>query len=229
MGFVLVFAIIIGSVGLLYVTGFQAMEDYQEGEQIHNAERAMDALADNFNDVMRYDAIEERSGELALRDGTISTGDGGAELEVDGEFDGEKVPIGSLEYQLGSEVVAYEGGGIFRHSDDGEGSVALREPRMSCGENTGLISLVVIEPTDRSLQSSGSLELTVTEQESIRKTVEENDAVEITITGESSTSQVWEDVLDPEDENKQWEFEDDTYTCDADKVTIDIVVVDIDY
>jgi hypothetical protein len=69
LSFVLVFGIILASVAVLSMTGFQAMQDSQRGEQLRNGERAMEALADNVNDVLRYDGIDQRRSELTLREG----------------------------------------------------------------------------------------------------------------------------------------------------------------
>ena len=73
LAFMLVFAMILGSVILMSTTGMMAMQGYQEGEQSHNAQRAMQSLAANFDDVLRYDGVTERYGELSLRGGTIRT------------------------------------------------------------------------------------------------------------------------------------------------------------
>lgn len=232
MGFVLVFAIIIGSVGLLYATGFQTMEDYQEGERLHNAERAMDALADNFNDVVRYDAIEERSGELVLREGTLGTGDEGTTLEItiddadDPWRDGNEISLGALEYRSGSDVIAYEGGGIFREDRNSGGSVTLTEPRVRCSPDVAFVSLVVIDADQRSLQSHGAQEITVSQyddhSESVRYTegLEAGEEVTIDVVGDGPRDQAWEAVLE------EHGFADG---CDADRVTVEIAVVDVDY
>ena len=82
IAFVLVFAIVIGSVALLYGVGFDAMAGYQSGEQLRNAERGMGALATGFADLQRSAGIDERAGELQLRDGTLHVREGGTELTI---------------------------------------------------------------------------------------------------------------------------------------------------
>jgi len=113
------------------------MEDYQEGEQLKNAERAMDALAVNFNDVVRYDGIEQRYGELSLREGTVSIGDSGTKLNISisgrdpigtdsGEFvgygDGTTADLGEFSYTTNGNRIAYEGGGLVRGTSRNRGA-----------------------------------------------------------------------------------------------------------
>lgn len=76
VGFVLIIAVIITSVGLLYVAAFQSMHSYQDDEQVKSATQGMEALTSNFNDVLRQDKVDQRSSELVLQDGTIRLEEG---------------------------------------------------------------------------------------------------------------------------------------------------------
>ncbi|ELZ14646.1 hypothetical protein C478_06945 [Natrinema thermotolerans DSM 11552] len=206
LAFILVFAIILGSVALLSTIGFQTMTDYQEGEQVRTADRAMAALADNFNDVLRYDGVTGREGELSLRGGTVRTGTGGTRVNVsiDGTYignglntnDGGEFDLGRFEYGLDEDTVAYEGGGVVR-ADDG-GSVFLERPRMRCDtdHDRAVVSLVAIQnPDDRSVQADGriGLELTSVNRETVvREGVSE---VSINVT-ETEYETAWEGAFD---------------------------------
>ncbi|GAB3668770.1 DUF7289 family protein [Halopiger thermotolerans] len=176
IAFILVFGIILSSVAVLSVTGFQAMEDYQEVEQQRNADRAMTALAANFNDVLRSDGVEQRYGELTLRGGTITVDEGVAlNVSVDGDFigdksefdldhvrDGNSLPLGAFTYESGDASVKYEGGSVVR--TEATGSVALEEPRIRYDDDrdVAIVSLVVLEESGRSIQSHGGQGVTIT-------------------------------------------------------------------
>ena len=230
LGFVLVFGIVIGSVGLLSVVGFQTMTEYQEGEQLRNAERGMDALADNFNDVLQSDGIDERSGELALREGTVTTGGDGATLkiEVDGDpieiDEDEEISLGSFEYSVSgrADTIAYEGGGVFR--GDSSGDVPISEPPIRCDSERGVavVSLVVIDAEERSLASSNVQEFTAVKQETH---TEFGDNVTIEFTEDSTYQDSWDDVL------STWDDNGDKYRCeeDIDRALVRLVVIDIEY
>ena len=232
VAFVLVFAIIIGSVGIISVTAFTSMESLQESEQMRNAERGMGALADNFNDVLRYDAIEERSGELSLREGTVRTGSGEPEvtIDVDGPDDDFDVSLGQFTYERGGTTIAYEGGGVFRGEDTGD--VLLERPPIKCEDGgAAVVSLVAIDADDRSLQSPDGQEFTVIEDRdhenrTVETYTEDVDKVNVTVEN-TDFENGWESTLSRSDWD--WDDEENTGTCEADRATVRIVVVDLEF
>ncbi len=246
LAFILVFAIILSSVALLSATGFQAMEDYQEGEQLQNAERAMDALAVNFNDVVRYDGIEQRYGELSLREGTVSTGDSGTKLNISisgrdpigtdsGEFvgygDGTTADLGEFAYTTDGNRIAYEGSGLVRGDESESWSTVLKRPQLRCGDDVALLSLVTISADDRSIQSSGGLGLTMSVEDRSSRVYPGEDNVSITVV-DSAYEDAWNSML----ESEGWERSGgDTGTCDfggpssSGRVVVTIVDVDLTY
>jgi len=249
IGFILVFAIILGSVTLLSMTGFQAMQDYQEGEQLRNAERAMEAFAENANDVMRYDGIDTRRGELALQEGTIRTSDRGTTLNItinkdgsspigipknDSDFSGygnDTVDLGEFTYTIDNDRIAYEGGGVVRGAESG--SVFLKRPQLRCDNKTtetAVISLVTISADNQSIQSSGQVGFTISEVDNPGRTSNvytDVDDVSIDVQG-SPNERAWNRTLGHGD----WERKDGTQgTCNLDdgKVVVTLVEVDIEY
>ncbi|MFC4543712.1 hypothetical protein ACFO5R_17435 [Halosolutus amylolyticus] len=227
IAFILVFAMVLSSVAVLYTTGFQAMESYQENEQITNAERGMISLADNFNDVLRYDGVERRYGELTLRGGTISTG--GENTSIDIETDGttREFDLGSLTYESDSDSVAYEGGGVFRAS--GDGSMVAKQPRIRCGDEVVVISIVTLDHDgERSLQSTDGVGLTIAETGSPERITSDDD---VTITVDSPHYQTgWNHALKRAGWNPGSDPEDGTFKCeDVENVEIQIVTAEIDY
>ncbi|WP_312910397.1 DUF7289 family protein [Natronosalvus caseinilyticus] len=230
LAFILVFTIIIGSVTMVSVFGMQSLTSYQEGEQLRNAERAMDALSDNFNDVVRYDGVTARAGELNLRGGSVSTAHQGTELTIeikrsgspDAEYD---VTTGGLVYEAGSgtDTIAYEGGAIFR--GDHTGNVALEEPMLRCRDDTAVVSLLVIEAEPRTLQSSEINQLRLTENTSktTRRTYTGVDEVTVDVV-ESDYEMAWERTLE-----ERGFGEDDCSLGGDGRVTIHVVYADLEY
>lgn len=235
IAFVLVFAVVIGSVGLISVTAFSSMESLQEDEQMKNAERGMGALADNFNDVLRYDAIEERAGELSLREGTVRTGSGGPTANVTvyygGESDSYETTLGRFVYDRGGTTIAYEGGGVFRGEENG-GDIDLERPRLKCNaDGAAVVSLVAIDADDRALQSPDGQEFTVIEDRdhenrTVETYTEDVDHVNVTVEN-TDFENGWESTLDRGDWG--WDDAEGTGTCDAERATVRIVVVDLEF
>ena len=245
LGFILVFAIILGSVTLLSMTGFQAMQNYQEGEQLRNAERAMEAFAENANDVMRYDGIDTRRGELSLQEGTVRTSGSGTELNItiektgstvdipEDEFSsygtGDTVNIGEFTYTVDNDRIAYEGGGVVRGDDSG--SVFLKRPQLRCDAETAVISLVTISADDRSIQSSGQVGFTVSEENRTSRVYTEVNKISIDVDSDSQNPDAWNSTLedwdnDPNDGDAKCEV---GTASDPGKVVVTLVEVDIKY
>ena len=240
VAFILTFAIILGSVGLLYTTAFGAMTDYQESEQETNAVRAMDSLTDNFNDVLRSSGVNQRYGEISLRNGQITTSEGGTAVNITitnesgdvkllgnssgdrfaGYGNGATAELGEFAYESDNGKIAYEGGGLIR--SEGSGSVVLREPQIRCDEErqTAIISLVTISAENRSIQTSSGLGITmsVENRSSAVYTGDEVDTVEIAVDTEYETA---------------WDGTDLEGTCGADdgldRAVVTIVEADIEY
>lgn len=207
VAFILVFAVILISVGLLYATAFQSMHSYQEVEQVRSAAQGMEALASNFNDVQRQGGTEQRSGELTLRDGTVRTGGEGTDLIIRIGDDVYDFTTGSLTYQYGSSMIAYEGGGLFRGIEGEDGrSVVTSRPALICSEGRddeegkAVISLLVLDSEgERSIQASGTRRFTFVENDLDKVDVESetfSDANCVSIEVRSSPhASGWEDVF----------------------------------
>ncbi len=74
ISFALVFSLITASVALVYVSGIGGLEDTRSGEQLNNAERAFDVLADNVGDIYQQGA-PSRATEIKLSDAQMQFGD----------------------------------------------------------------------------------------------------------------------------------------------------------
>lgn len=244
VAFILTFAIILGSVGLLYTTAFGAMHDYQENEQETNAVRAMDSLTDNFNDVLRNNGANQRYGELSLRDGSITTGDGGTKLNITihrsggaetvgvssadrfaGYGDDVTAELGEFAYESDDSTIAYEGGGLVR--GDETGSVVLREPQLRCNpdQNTAIISLVAVSAEDRSVQASSGLGVAMTVEDRSSKVYTGVENVTIEREDDGAYENAWNDILSgwSEGDGGCGDFGGDG------RVVVTIVEADIDY
>lgn len=249
VAFVLVFGIILGSVGLLYVTGIGGMADYQETEQQVNAERAMVSLTDNFNDVIRDNGVNQRYGELALREGQITTGDDGTEIRVsvDGDpiaenesfeqyhGDDEYLDLGEFTYRHEGRTIAYEGGGLVRGDESGDWSSVLRQPQLTCNDDhgTAVVSLVQVDADDRAVQSGGGLGVTMSVENRSSMVYSNAEEVSITVDEDTEYDDAWESILGSDDEaGWSWDDDTDTGTCgddDLERVVVTIVEVDVEY
>lgn len=232
IAFVLVFGIIIGSVGVLYMTGFQSMQSYQETEQLRNAERAMEAFGANVDDVQRNGGIEEREGELALRGGTVSVAGGGTELNVtvdDGSTHEFSTTLGSITYSDASSQIAYEGGAIFRGVEgDRSQNVVLARPQLSCTDSSAMVSVLAIDEDvdERSVAGDDVGEVTVVHNETRVETFTGSD-VDVSLEHDDSRfDAAWDRLLEA-----AWATDPDvdrTLCENVDTAVVRIVTVDVE-
>lgn len=158
IAFVLVFSIIITSVGFVYAVGFGALNDLQEGEQEANAERSMSALAVAMEDILR-----ERSGDRAA---DISLG--GETMAVEEEYQLEvtaeessgsttsETVDGALVYGVGSDTqIVYMAGAVIRVDPDG--AVVTRGPSFTCRNDGGRSRALVTAPSIVDADNEGGL------------------------------------------------------------------------
>ncbi|MDS0474132.1 hypothetical protein [Natrinema sp. 1APR25-10V2] len=244
LAFILVFGIILSSVALLATVGFQSMRDYQEGEQLRNAERAMEALAVNFDSVLRQDGVEKRYGELSLREGTVSTGSSGTNLTilVDGnELSGnagnvtaDPIDLGEFTYETGDTTIAYEGGGVVRAGETG--SAVVKRPQLTCRpeSDTVVISVIAVDASDRSILSSDGIGVTMTERQ--RETQIEDGVTNVSVRLDTTYERAWNASL----QRSGWETTgsasgdilatcEDTGSYQVDRVVITVVEADVNY
>jgi hypothetical protein len=74
LGFVFAFALIVTTTGIVFTVGQGGLQNAQDQERLNNAERAMDVLAQNMNDLNRRSA-PSRATEIRLSEASIAYGD----------------------------------------------------------------------------------------------------------------------------------------------------------
>lgn len=220
IAFVIIFSLIITSVGITYTFGFSTLSDYQAEEQKRNGERAFIALSHNLGDI-EGGQVQGRSGELRLSGGTISVQDDTTFNVSTGDWNRSFGTAGALTYQYEGTSIQYENGAVFRR--DGDGSrVMLSEPEMQCSDSHAVISVVTLTHDGGALSSDGTVQV-IGELQSRYLWYPENrtgsndvatvDHVNVTV--ESSGTHGWESYFEDEDGWNHVSSSDDeiTYRC----------------
>lgn len=234
IGFALTFSIIILSVGLLTVGGFTALEDFSDGEQLQNAERAFDALAEHGNEIQRNDGVSERSMQIQLRDGQLGFRDGptlaiddGTDNLLDDELD---LTLGSMAYEQSNSVIAYEGGAVVREQGLDDFSFPVREAKLTCrsesahGDDVALITLTKIDADDSLAAGDSVREISMQKVES--ETHHTSEQVSLSIQVEDAPGpEAWDAMF----ERNGFDGGDGAFSCDADRATIRITTIEIEH
>ena len=141
LGFVLVFAIITASIGLVFATGFTGLNDVREFEATNNAERAFEVLADNLEDVTHRNA-PSRSTEIKLSQAELRVADP-IQIRFDHPAAGFNVTYGVqpivYDAATGTELV-YVQGAVIRAQ--GEDAVMVHESTLILNESRTVVPIV---------------------------------------------------------------------------------------
>ena len=230
LAFVLVFGIIITSVGVVYIFGLGALGDAQAAQQDRNAERAFSSMGASFND-LQTNRGQERLAELNPRGARMSIDEDDPKISVDGIDELDDQEMGAMHYDNDNTRISYELGAVFR-SDNGN-SVMVREPEFVCREvndpdgTRAIVSVVEIDPDGPVAIGSESTMQIGAIQKPDGQELYDHDGDEIRLTiQDSSHADAWERYFDQDD--NQWEVTStgsDPRTAECDDVSDDSVVI----
>ncbi|WP_266077465.1 DUF7289 family protein [Haladaptatus caseinilyticus] len=150
VGFVLAFVLVTATIGAVYATGIEGLHDAQRFEQVNNAERAFDVLADNVADVHR-EGVPSRATELRLGGATLDYRDP-VTIRVQVNETGPStrnatyvMNTNPLVYSgVEDSELVYVGGAVFRSSNGG--SVMRREPGYVFDDERVVIPFLITYP-----------------------------------------------------------------------------------
>ena len=209
IGYVLVFSLIIATVGVVSTVGFTGLQDRQDAEQINNVERAFDVFDHNVEDVYKRGA-PSRATEMRLGGGSLGYGE---RIEIEIESGGENVTASStpLVYSRGNTEILYVSGAIIR-VDDGN-AVMLSEPDFVF--ETDHVVMPLIETRSRSDRTiGGESTIRVTSEFSFIETtvpaqLAEPSGSDVNVTIESSRAEAWERYFEDQPGSVESDLEND--------------------
>ena len=145
LSFTLVFALIVTSVAIVSVSGLGSLQDVRDAEQLENAERAFDVLADNLADLHRQGA-PSRATEISLGQAQLATEDNVTMTVKVKDDGGTTIDVGTWEirplvYSGNQErELVYEAGAIFRTNRDS--GFVVRDPPLVVDDDRVLLSII---------------------------------------------------------------------------------------
>ena len=219
VGYVLIISLVITTVGVISVSGVGVLQDAREAEQIENAKRAFDLLADNVEDIYREGA-PSRSTEVQLGSAQLvaqeETTLNVSWVNSTGDRLFQQFPVTSVTYRGdGDDRLIYDAGAVFRLSrSDGPGTVLRKPPFVVTPERT---VITIPQTTSRGTSAiSGSTALIRATKQGQLVRVEGTQNSDIWINVTSPHWRAWRTALD-ERANIDCQFSDpatDTVSCD---------------
>jgi len=227
IAFVIVFSLIITSVGITYTYGLSTLNEYQEDEQKRNAERAFIALSDNLGDIEDRQ-VEGRSGELRLSGGTISVQED-TRINVSApNWNRSFRGVGALTYEYEDTRIEYESGAVFRRDGDNR-RVMLSEPEFQCSGSHAVVSIVSLSESEETAYSSDGTAQVIAELDRRylryplnRSTTASSDTASVDyvdVTVDSSKTEGWSDYFEDEEgwrDQNDADPDEETFRCGED-------------
>lgn len=236
IGFVLVFSLVVVSVGTVYAIGYTGLEEARDGERVDNAERAFEVFAYNVEDLTHRGA-HSRATEIRLAEADLRAGDP-VHVNVSGyRVDDESSPaerfytgnvsLTPLVYQAGGSTdrIRYVGGAVLRGR---ETMTFVEEPNFVVDDDRLLVPLVQTSVSGpRSIGGSTTV-LVRTERSLSDVVVAERDYDAVTIRLHTPHTRPWQRYFEAEGLRCSTP-DDDTLECTATDVgRVYVVIYDID-
>ncbi|MFP4590709.1 MAG: hypothetical protein ACLFMX_01400 [Halobacteriales archaeon] len=161
LAFILIFTVMLASVGLIATFGWEAVGDARDQAQLDSAERAIINVNDQLNGIADHEA-PARATELRLGGGTLHVADG-PNVTVDvweNETHNTTLirDLGSLEYRMDDRYVEAAGGAVLRGRPDA--SVMRSDPPFVCdGDSARLNVIRVVPETISNIDSTATVQV----------------------------------------------------------------------
>lgn len=200
VGFVLIFSLVLLTVGVVFTVGYSGLQDARDAERINNAERAFDVLANNVEDITNRGA-PSRGTEIRLAEASLGSG-GATSLNITGvndsggrEFSTGNYSLDPVVYGADDTTIRYAGGVVSRLQP--QGAVLLREPSYVLSDRRAIIPVVQLSVEDRSI--AGSRTVLVRSERRLRDViVDSTDTEHLFLNLSTPAADTWERYLEAE-------------------------------
>jgi len=160
IGFVLIVSLVLLTTSVVFVSGFNGLEDTRDAERVENAERAFDVLDDNMGDIA-YRNAPARATEIKLADANLAL-TANTQITIEAQDSGGLVlstttrevrPIVFTAANEQSKVV-YEAGAVFRQSRGG--AVMNSEPGLVFDQDRTVLTVLETSSDSRTAVGGSS-------------------------------------------------------------------------
>lgn len=146
LAFSLIFGVMIVSVGLIGMVGFDAIGGMSEQERLSSAEVSMTELADQLSGIADHEApvrsteLRASGAEIELIDGPTLT----VTVNASDRTVTETIDLGGVAYRTGDSAIVVVGGAVIR--TEGDTGILLRAPPMLTLDDRARINVISASP-----------------------------------------------------------------------------------
>ncbi|WP_435117512.1 DUF7289 family protein [Halolamina sp. C58] len=212
VGFVLVFSLVLLTVGTVLTVGYGGLQDVRDAERVNNAQRAFDVLANNIEDITARGA-PSRGTEIRLAEASLGRGEPTI-LNISADWGASNFStgndsLGSIVYEAEGTQIRYAAGAVTRVQSDG--SVMLVDPNFVISDRRVILPVVELVVEQRSIAGSRTvLVRSVRNDRTVELDREAVDRFELNVT--SPATDAWEGYLEDEGMNCS-RLDDDRLAC----------------
>lgn len=235
LGYILTFSVVAISVFAASTVGFDQLRNYQQTEELRNAERAFQIIEQNFDQIQQSQSDARRS-EISLESGGLAVEDPAATSEVTVTVTNtsvtETIEMNSLRYTVEDTIIAFEGGAVF-YSDDEQNTILEDGPEMFCRQRDdeqgrAIVSVVTLDSEAGLSFGGGTIGITG-ELNRTNLLFPKNrtgadsvgEATGVTVTIDSKFDEAWEEHFVDDDTAWQATGSPNTYECtDSDGIQV---------
>lgn len=190
IGFILILAIIMISIGLIVAVGFPIIQQTRDNSQFQNMEQSFMVLQSSAK-MVGLDNAPIKTVKMSLGDGTMTVLPNTATITISNGSGLIKVcTVGSIVFEMKNRSIAYQGGGVWERYDSGD-SVKISNPRISGsdigGERHLLISIINIS-SPQSSRSGGIAPVSIRYESTASSIILYNDSVTVAVDGDYSAA-----------------------------------------
>ncbi len=209
LGFILIFSVIVTSIGITYAFGVPAVGDLQEHQQSESAITAFRALAVGLDDI-QHDRAPSRAMDLDLGGRTLGISD---ETTLEIRINDSTVATidGALVYGGGRATeIAYHGGGVLRQ-DNGVGAFRS-DPRLYCANGRVLVSVVELRSSQQAVYTQRSVRV-----RAVRQGVQTQEVTggEVQIKATGKYAEAWQAEFRQRSDETAWTYDESTGTMEC--------------
>lgn len=239
IGFVLVFSLIVASTGIVYVTGFGALQDARTAEQLNNVERAFEILDDNTRDLSQRSA-PTRATEIDLAGGSLRLGEpvtlNITTTNMSNVSDTTTINATTrpIVYEKADQQVVYAYGATLRQN--GNDSAMVADPEWVVDTERSFITLVTTRAAGGRTDVGGQTTVLVRTRADSRgisvSTLDSNASTNVTVTVESSRAGAWGQYFERRgfnDIDDNGSDGDVTYNTTTDGVVIQLTTTSVEF
>lgn len=196
LGYILLFAIVTLSMGIIYVIGYPALQSNIDANVFESAEQSFIVLQSNMNRVA-FDQTPVKELKINLMDSSISVGN---QSNITIQYGATTIPVetGEIMFEKDRKIISYEMGSVFKNYGR-DGVVMVSEPPIYIteidGTNVTTIGLISVNG-DAFVSGKGITTLTLKHNSSTLDKTTGTTTVNIQIN--SINAGKWEEYLEEE-------------------------------